>query len=190
MSFGTDPRSLNAAVNPGQEFRILAFDKKNKQYCFVTRTKHCHDDMKLDWYGIETVKRYIAKASYVFECGVDYPTWSEHRSPEAYKWASENCIEQRKLPMWWLKLFDNQKLFDGPQDETIYWCEEFPSQTPQTSKRSTVEMESLACRYRKTIKRKDTPNEEDGCSVDAAWKKLWDGSYRCYVRSKELEYYI
>ena len=179
ITYDGDERRLNREVRPGQEFRLLAFDKKTKCYRIISLEKHHNDTFKSDGYGTVVVKQYQyqAKAGYVFEAGTDYPAWAEDRVVEAYKWAAFVCIEKRRLPIWWLKLVDHSCGY-----------EEHPNQTPEQSKRAKKTIDSMVCSYRKKSKRKDKLQQDDDYyDTETILNQAWCGWHE---KSNELKYYI
>ena len=90
------------AVGPGQIYRILAYDRRMDEYCFIP-LKERREGFIADLLGSGMkIMRYMPETAYVFHEDTTFPTFQATELGEVQKWAKANCIEHREIPDWWL----------------------------------------------------------------------------------------
>jgi hypothetical protein len=143
-------------VDPGQEYRILVYDRKMDEYCFIL-LRDRREGFVTDFFvgGKIKIMRYMPETAYVFGEEAEYPTFQADQLEEAQKWAKARCIEHREIPDWWLVEDDSQ--MNSLAQEIISEPKVKITKIPPRSKRPEYDPEDedwdycadYDCRYRR-----------------------------------------
>jgi hypothetical protein len=106
-------RKDSTKVKGGEEYRILALDRKRDVYRFIPMTKR--DDIFSSCLRGESLvlPRYACYKAFVFPVATDYPTFIIDDGADAFQWAEKNCIEERNVPKWWTPEFADRIVHGG-----------------------------------------------------------------------------
>jgi len=121
-------QSCSTKVGAGEEYRILAHDRKQDVYRLIPMTKR-DESFSSNLRGESLVlPRYACCRAFVFPVTTEYPTFITENELIAFEWAEENCIEERNLPKWWQPEFADKvgysayTSYDGKRHENPYDC--------------------------------------------------------------------
>ena len=94
------PAKFNTSVELGQELRFLAMDYRKYKHIFI-RPYELHTVYYPPSQYAESVKshQYHPKAAYVFRVNQFYSEFSGKQIMKAKRWAEEQCIEERIMPI-------------------------------------------------------------------------------------------